>query len=303
MELYEIANQAIFDEPVEYKGIKIYPITIQYYQIVKAASDVFALNIAGDTDIELLGLPYMEYLMKKAEKEPDFVHMWNIFNSVLQLSFGEQIHSFRYEGNFLKLVVAVPTEKYNEETMCVYREKLKIFNELTKDSYHEILNELQIMKIKGEIEELANEMFVFHTFNDDDFNEIKKIICYLNDIDDTIIEDVRWEAELKKAQKIINELNSAKNPPTLEDLIDAVAFNLKKLPSEIKNMTVRRFDRYLDLEEKKENYKLCRQAELNGTEFKRPITHWLTAYKPKSRYADQQNDGSGMQNVLNDKKE
>ena len=208
MELYEIANQAIFDEPVEYKGIKIYPITIQYYQIVKMASDVFAINIAGDTDVELIGLPYMEYLMKKAQKEPDFIHMWNIFNSVLQLSFREQIHSFRYDGDFLRLVVAVPTDKYNEETMCVYREKLKIFNELAKDSYHEVLNELQIMKLKSEIEQLANEMFSFHTFNDEDFHDIKKIICFLNDIDDTVIEDVRWEAELKKAQKVLNEINS-----------------------------------------------------------------------------------------------
>lgn len=303
MEFYEIANQAIFDEPVQYKGIKIYPITIKYYQLVKAASDVFSINIAGDTDIDLIGLPYMEYLMKKAIKEPDFIHMWNIFNNVLQLSFQEQMHSFKYDGDFLRLVVAVPTEKYNDETMCVYREKLKIYHELTKDSYHELLNELQVKHIGDEIKQLENEMFTFHTFNDNDFNDIKKIICFLNDIDDTIIEDVRWEAELKKAQKIINEINNNKNPPTLEDLIDAVAYNLNKLPSEIQNMTVRRFDRYLDLEIKKENYKLCRQAELSGTEFKRPLTHWLTAYKPKGRYATPSNDGNGVQDVLNNKKE
>lgn len=303
MEFYEIANQAIFDEPVEYKGIKIYPITVRYYQIVKSASDIFSINIAGETDLDLIGLPFMEYLMKKAIKSPEFMNMWNIFNSILQLSFQEQIHSFKYENDFLRLVVAVPTEKYNEETMCVYREKLKIFNELTKDRYHELLNELQIAKIKGEIEELANEMFVFHTFNDKDFEEIKKIICYLNDIDDEVVENTKWEEELKKARQIMSELNSGKNPPTLEDLIDAVAYNLKKLPSEIKDMTVRRLDRYLDLEMKKENYKLCRQAELSGTEFKRPLIHWLTAYKPKSRYADLQNSGEGVQDVLNDKKE
>lgn len=303
MELYEIANQAIFDEPVKYKGIKIYPITIPYYQIVKAASDVFSLNIAGDTDIELIGLPYMEYLMKKAMKDPEFVNIWNIFNSVLQLSFQEQFHSFRYEGDFLKLVVAVPTEKYNEETMCVYREKLKIFNELAKDGYHELLNKRQIQKLKKEIDFLANEMFVFHTFGDDDFNDIKKIICYLNDIDDTVIENPKWEEELKKAEKILNQINSKNNPPELEDLINAVAYSLHKLPSEIKNMTVRRLNRYLDMEINQENYRLCRQAELSGTEFKRPLTHWLTAYKPKKRYANQLNSSGGIHNVLNNEKE
>lgn len=296
MELYEIANQAIFDEPVEYKGIKIYPITVKYYQIVKAASSAFALNTAADTDIELIGLPYMEYLMKKALKEPEFVSVWNIFNSVLQLSFQEQIHSFKYEGDFLKLIVAVPTDKYNEETMCVYREKLNKYNELGKDSFHTLINERQLKKLKTEIDSLAESMFVFHTFGDDDFAEIKKIICFLNDIDETIL-DPRWEAELKKASGIMAKINSSKNPPELEDLIDAVAFHLHKLPSEIQNMTVRRFDRYLDLEINKENYKLCRTAELNGTEFKQPIVHWLKKYKPKMRYSDAQNSG-GMQEVF-----
>ncbi len=303
MEIYEIANQAIFDEPVKYKGIKIYPITIQYYQIVKAASDVFSINIAGDTDIELIGLPYMEYLMKKALKNPDFVHMWDIFNSVLQLSFREQIHSFKYEDNFLKLVVAVPTEKYNEETMCVYREKLKIYNELTKDSYHELLNKIQIQYVRTELDNLANEMFVFHTFNDDDFSEIKKIICYLNDIDDTVIENPRWEEELKKASKIMSQINSKNNPPELEDLINAVAYSMHKLPNEIKHMTVRRLNRYLEMEINKENYRICRQAELSGTEFKKPLTHWLTAYKPKKRYAEQIDSSGGIHDVLNNEKE
>ena len=187
--------------------------------------------------------------------------------------------------------------------MCVYREKLKIFNELAKDSYHEILNELQIKQVKAEIDTLAYEMFVFHTFNDEDFDEIKKIICFLNDIDDTVIENPKWEEELKKAEKILNQINSRNNPPDLEDLIDAVAYSMHKFPSEIKNMTVRRLNRYLDLEIKQENYKLCRQAELSGTEFKKPLTHWLTAYKPKKRYAEQLDSGGGIHDVLNSEKE
>lgn len=297
MELYEIANQAMFDEPVEYKGIKIYPITIRYYQLVKAASSAFALNVAADTDVELIGLPYMEYLMKKATKEPEFISVWNIFNSILQLSFQEQIHSFKYEGDFLKLVVAVPTDQYNEETMCVYREKLNKYNELAKDSFHTLINERQIKKIRAEIDLLADSMFVFHTFDDNDFMEIKKIICFLNDIDETIL-DPRWEAELKKASEMMAKINSSKNPPGVEDLIDAIAFRLNKLPSEIQDMTVRRFDRYLDLEINRENYRLCRTAELNGTEFKQPINHWLQGYKPKTRYSDAQNTGGGMQEVF-----
>lgn len=84
----------------------------------------------------------------------------------------------------------------------------------------------------------------------------------------------------------------------MEDLIDAVAFSLGKTPKEIKDMTVRRFDRYLELQLDKENYSLCKQAELNGTEFKVPLKHWLKEYKPKSRYAGAQNNGGGIQEVL-----
>ena len=84
----------------------------------------------------------------------------------------------------------------------------------------------------------------------------------------------------------------------MEDLIDAVAFSLGKLPSEIKDMTVRRFDRYLEIQLDKENYSLCRQAELSGTEFKVPLKHWLKGYNPKGRYANAQTNGGGIQEVL-----
>ena len=302
MEIYEIINQAIFDEPVTYKGVKISPITIKYYNLVKEAPKAFALDPAMDTDIELLGLPYMEYLMRKALKNPEFISVWNIFNSILQLSFQEQIHSFKYEGDFLKLVVAVPTKKYNEETMCVYKEKLEKYNILGKDDFHKLLNERQLKTLKDELDTLANSMFVFHTFDDNDFNEIKKIICFLNDIDDEVF-DPRWEAELKKTSEIMAKISSKNNPPSLEDLIDAVAFHLRKLPSEIKDMTVRRFDRYLEMEIDKENYMLCRTAELNGTEFKQPIKHWLKEYKPKGRYSSAQNNGERIQEIFNNKKE
>ena len=297
MEIYEIANQAIFDEPVSYKGIKIYPITIKYYQIVKSASQAFAVNIADETDLSLIGLPYMEYLMKKASGDPQFMQIWNIFNCVLELSLREQIFSFKYEKDFLKLIVAVPTEKYNEEAMCVYKEKLNLYNELTVDDFHKILNEIQISQIKAELDYMANDLFTIHTFDDNDFEEIKKIICYLNDIDDTIY-DSKWEAELKKTSDIMAKLNRQNNPPEFEDLVDAVAFSLHKLPCEIMNMTVRRFDRYLDLEIEKENYRICKQAELSGTEFKTPLKHWLRAYKPKGRYSHAQNSGGGVQEVF-----
>ena len=212
MELYEISNQAIFDEPVDYKGIKIYPITIKYYSLVKMGHLAFAMNPAAETDIELIGLPYMEYMMRKALKEPSFMNNWNILNCILELSFKEQVYSFRFEGDFLKLSVAEPTEKYNDETMCVYKEKLNKYSELAKDDYSALLNKLQIEKIKGEIQEIANEIFVFHTFGDEDFENIKKIICYLNDIDITII-DPRWEEELKKASENMAKINSKSDPP------------------------------------------------------------------------------------------
>lgn len=297
MELYEIESQAIFDEPVEYNGIKIYPITVRYYKLVKAASCAFAVNIANETDLDLIGLPYMEYMMKKADKDEEYLNAWNIFNSILQLSFKDQIHSFKYENNFLKLVVAVPTEKYNEETMCVYREKLSEYRKLAKDSFHVAINENQLKKLKKDLDIMAEEMFVIKIFNDNEFEDIKKIICYLNDIDDSII-DPKWEVELKKASETMAKINASKNPPTFEDLIDCVALSLNKLPKEIENMTIRRFDRYLEMQNDKENYELCKTAELNGTEFKNPVNHWLKAYKPKGRYSGVQNNGAGMNQIF-----
>jgi hypothetical protein len=298
MEFYDFRNNLVFDEYVEYKGIKIYPITIKYYQIVKASSDAFSQDIVNEKDIELIGLPYMEYMQKKALKYPDFLETYDIFNTVIQLSLKEQLHSFRREGEFLKLVIAIPTKDYSEEKMCVYRKKLNDYRELTRDEFHRILNKLQAQKLYEEIEDLANELFTLNVFDDKDFENIKNIICNLNDIDTTIIKDLRWKKELEEAQEIMNELNSGKNNPQFEDLVNVVAMSLNKLPSEIKDMTIRRFDRYLTMILDKENYLLCKQAELSGAEFKTPITHWLKGYKMKTRYSGVQTIGSGIQEVL-----
>ena len=297
MELYEIQDRAMFDEPVDYKGIKIYPITIRYYHLVKACSHVFAINPIQDKDPTLLGLPYMEYMMTKTIKEPEFIDNWQILNAILEISFKDQFHSFKFDGDFLKMYISIPTDKYNEETMCVYREKLNKYNELAFDEYHRMLNELQIKRIKEEIEEMAKELFVTISFNDKEFDEIKSIICYMNDIDTTVI-DPMWEVELKKASENMAKINAKQNSPNLEDLIDAVSLMLGKLPSDIMDMTVRRFDRILELELNKEDYVLCRQAELNGTKFKRPLTHWIKAYKPKGRYEGAQNTSESIQDVL-----
>ena len=108
MELYEIQDRAMFDEPVDYKGIKIYPITIRYYHLVKACSHVFAINPIQDKDPTLLGLPYIEYMMTKAIKEPEFIDNWQILNAILEISFKDQFHSFKFDGDFLKIVSLAP---------------------------------------------------------------------------------------------------------------------------------------------------------------------------------------------------
>lgn len=297
MDLDYIKTNLTFDEEVEYKGIKIYPLTIKYYHIAKMGHLAFAINLINETDINLFGLPYMEYMFKKSLNNPDFAQIWALYNNILQLSFKDQIYSFKYEGDFLKLIVAVPTEKYNEEIMCVYREKLKLYENLSKDKQHQILNYLQLENLKEELDTLANELFTIHIFNDEEFEDIRKIICYMNDIDISEI-DPKWEKELIKAREIIQKTSSNNEVPTFEDLANVVAMSLGKTPKEIQDMTVRRFDRYLTLELDKEDYLLCKQAELSGTEFKIPPKHWLKGYKIKGRYSDVQNNGNGMKEIL-----
>ena len=296
---YDYNNNLVFDEPVEYKGIKIYPITIKYYQLVKLASEIFSIDQTDETDVELAGLPYMEYLLKKAAKYPEFQELYGIFNSIISLSLGKQLHSFRYEGEFLKFIVAIPTENYNEETMCVYKEKLNQYSELAKDGFHKLLNKIQIENLNEEIEELANRLFTISSFEDKDYEKIIDIICQINDIDNRKINRL-WKKELDEAQAIINEING-KDTPQFEDLVNVVALYLKKLPNEIKDMTLRRFDRYMELILDKENYTLCKQAEFNGCELKQSPKHWLKHYIPKGRYSGLENNGAGMEEVFNNK--
>ena len=67
----------------------------------------------------------------------------------------------------------------------------------------------------------------------------------------------------------------------------------------MEEMTIRRFNRYLDFAMKKEDYYLYKQLELSGMiKMKSDLPHWIGHYKPKGKFDDVLVDSSGLMSSL-----
>ena len=56
---------------------------------------------------------------------------------------------------------------------------------------------------------------------------------------------------------------------------------------EMSNMTIRRFNRYLDLILNKDDYYMYKTLELSGNiELKQDLSYWVKHYEPKGKFDD-----------------
>ena len=66
-------------------------------------------------------------------------------------------------------------------------------------------------------------------------------------------------------------------------------------------MTIRRFNRFLNIIMKKDDYYMYKQLELSGMiKMKSDIPHWISHYEPKGKFDDIVVEGSSLMASLKD---
>lgn len=138
-------------------------------------------------------------------------------------------------------------------------------------------------------------------YDSHDFDEIKKIICIQNDIeqiDETIKKEIR--DALKKAQEYKAQQSQDK-VCSLEDQILCVAISSSLNIEEIYNLTIRKFSKILKRIDFKIHYEIYKSASLSGfVEFKdkNAIRHWMTDLTESDKYKDVKIDEEEMQSKI-----
>lgn len=124
-----------------------------------------------------------------------------------------------------------------------------------------------------------------YEISDTVFNDLRKIIMIQNDIDfDEEFMNIDTLKALEKANHF--EEKKRKEKANLEDYIDSLIVDLGVTEDYVKNLTIRKFWRYIKRINKHEEYQSCRSAQMSGfVTFKEPLQHWMTNIDSSDKYS------------------
>ena len=129
------------------------------------------------------------------------------------------------------------------------------------------------------------------------FDDFRRIIIAQNGIDFDIDEFIHRDTEeaLEKAQASI----SNKEKYTLEDYIDSVCLAMGLCESEVKEMPIRKFWRYVRRISKRDTFTILKTAESGGmVKFKQPVEYWMTQLDTDDKYKDIKTDADSIRSMI-----
>ena len=130
------------------------------------------------------------------------------------------------------------------------------------------------------------------------FDDLRRIIIIQNDIDFDIDEFLNYDTEqrLLKAQK---DLNKDEVKATIEDYIDSLIIAMSTTEEYIKNMTIRKFWRYIKRYQLHEGYTIAKTGECSGmVTFKEPIKHWMISLEEDDKFKDLKTDENSLKGKI-----
>ena len=270
--------QTGFEDYILYKDIKIYKARMSDgYQFIRSAGEALTISVKLDKDLDLLGLPYLEYMYAKKEKVADYIVYWDLILYICAISFRDYYVLLEKD----KLILLDKKEEYDLYVDKYNKEVQNLRDYLSK----EYASMTGVNMIQSKIKDLEDKMYTKISFNSTEFEEIRNIICEINGFDNTDY-DPQWEYKLKQAKEMVNQMSPSGRGLTIIDLINSLAFYLKRFPEELKDMSYYTFNHYVKMMGEYDEYMLCKTAELQGTEFKEKISHWLKHYTPEGKYDD-----------------
>lgn len=130
------------------------------------------------------------------------------------------------------------------------------------------------------------------------FDDLRRIIIIQNDIDFDIDEFINYDTEqrLIKAQR---DLNRDDVKATIEDYIDSLVIAMSTTEEYVKNMTIRKFWRYIKRYQFHEGYTIAKTGECSGmVSFKEPIKHWMISLDEDDKYKNLKTDENSLKGKL-----
>lgn len=127
------------------------------------------------------------------------------------------------------------------------------------------------------------------TINDEivthkEFDDLRRIVIVQNGIDFDADEFIHYDT----AQNLIkaeHDIQNERDPTTLEDYIDSLIVALNTTEDRIKNMSIRKFYRYLKRYQSHEFFKMAKSGEYTGmVSFKQPIRYWMSSLDENDKY-------------------
>ena len=100
-------------------------------------------------------------------------------------------------------------------------------------------------------------------------------------------------------QKAQDHLTKNEDTPSLEDYIDSICVALHYREDEVKDMTIRKFFRYIKRINKLDMFKAYKAAESSGmVKFKQPIQYWMNSIDKKDKYSDVKTDTDTIRKMI-----
>ena len=296
---YENKINLAFDKPLEYKGIYLYPATLPYYSILLNADECLNVSRLEEKDIRLLRVSYLDYLYEKSLRDNVYKGKWDMLIYILNIVLKDQSFEIVKENGHVILKVYQRTNDYdlfNEEYEKLKKDIIQKYNAIRD------IENVAIEQDLNKLNNLKEKMFESVILNEADFDEIRQLIMYQNDIKAENYSS-KVTAMLEETKRKISQINKNKDDLSMEDLITAVAYSARIKPEDMYNMTIRRFNRYLYITRNKDDFYLYKQLELSGNiELKSELPYWIKHFEPIGKYDDVLINNSSLLSSVQDGK-
>ena len=294
---YENTMNLAFDKPLEYKTLSLYPAKLFYYSIFSSADECLDVSRLDERDLRLMRLPYLEYMYEKSLINEDFKNRWNMLICILSIVLQEQSFDIIRENGRLYLKVYQRSKDYE-----LLNKQYKALQDKIIEEYSESKKIDDIKEYATKMEEIKDKMFNIITISSEEFDEMRQLIMLQNDIKpqhfNAETEKLLYEMKIK-----LKSTRKDNSYTTMEDLITIVSYSMHISNEEMKNLTIRRFNRYLDIALSKDDYYMYKSLELSGAiKMKSEIPHWIKHYEPKGKFDDVLVDGGNLLTSLGDGK-
>ncbi len=296
-----------FSLPYDYNGLfKIYPIKMS--QILEYKTYVQSILVRKDSIFpvkQILRLDYFDFLkfidgnieLEFQYQVPNLHLFYQFFVRLLTLVCQDENQIVQYNDATKEIAIMVKIPSNHVEVATDIKTKTLGFMQVIRKIIDLKGDTPDVTKYQNQEEKLEPKMNVIK-LTGEMVDDIRRIIIAQNDEDFDIQEFMNRETEerLNKAQR---DLNPNEQAPTIEDRIDSLTVGLHMNIGEIRDLTIRKFNRLLKRVITYEEYKTSTLALKTGmVKFKEPIKHWTSPIEVEDKYKHVKTDESELRNKI-----